>query len=102
MEYAVLKRQVAVALGYDREKDRAPKVFAKGRGLIARKILELAREYDIPVREDSDLVNVLERLELRQEIPAEAYVAVAEVLAFIYRINSKFQPESPAQSGSFG
>ena len=88
-----LKRQLAVALGYERGKDKSPRVLAKGRGLIARKIIELAREHNVPIKEDSDLVRILERLELRQEIPQETYVVVAEILSFIYRMNTKQQAD---------
>lgn len=85
-----VKRQVAVALGYDKGKDKAPRLLAKGRGFIAQKILELAREHNIPIKEDTDLVRILEKLQVRQEIPPETYVAVAEILAFIYKMNDKY------------
>ena len=79
----------AVALKYDQEKDNAPKVIAKGRGEIAEKIIEIARANSLPLYEDKNLVQILEALELETEIPSELYRAVAEVLAFIYRLNSK-------------
>ena len=79
----------AVALKYDRDKDQAPRVVAKGRGFIAEKIIELAKQYNVPLYEDRNLVQVLEALEVETEIPAELYQAVAEVLAFIYRLNRK-------------
>lgn len=81
--------QKAVALKYDRSKDSAPKVTAKGQGRIARKIIEIAREHNIPVKDDPDLLEVLSNLDIDQEIPAEIYVAVAELLAFVYSINSR-------------
>jgi len=77
----------AVALKYDPEKDPAPKVIAKGRGEIAEKIIEIAEAYHLPRYEDKNLVQILEALELETEIPPELYRAVAEVLAFIYRLN---------------
>ena len=80
-------RQVAVALRYLREKDQAPRVVAKGRGSLAEKIIQLARKHDVPVHQDSDLVEVLVRLELDQFIPAELYQAVAEILSYLYRVN---------------
>ena len=77
----------AVALKYDQEKEHAPKVIAKGRGEIAEKIIEIAEAYHLPRYEDKNLVQILEALELETEIPPELYRAVAEVLAFIYRLN---------------
>ena len=79
----------AVALKYDSKKDNAPTVIAKGRGGIAEKIIEVARAHNVPMYEDKNLVQVLEALDLETEIPPELYRAVAEVLAFIYRLNSK-------------
>lgn len=78
----------AVALRYDKARDDAPKVTAKGKGRVAENIIELAREHGIPVKDDPDLVEVLASLELDQEIPPEIYVAVAELLAFVYSANS--------------
>jgi len=79
----------AVALKYDKKKDHAPKVIAKGRAEIAEKIIEIAKTYNLPLYEDKNLVQILEALDLETEIPAELYRAVAEVLAFIYRLNGK-------------
>ena len=79
----------AVALQYDREKDSAPKVTAKGQGKVAQKIIELAQKHDIPIKDDPDLIEVLSSLEIDEEIPSEIYVAVAELLAFVYSMNSK-------------
>ncbi len=78
----------AVALKYDRQKDGAPKVTAKGQGLVAQKIIDLAKEHDIPIKDDPDLIEVLSSLEINQEVPSEIYVAVAELLAFVYSMNS--------------
>ena len=83
------KTPKAVALKYDREKDGAPKVVAKGRGEIAKKIIAIAREHNLPLYEDRNLVQILEALDLETEIPPELYRAVAEVLAFVYRLNGK-------------
>ena len=85
------KIKKAVALKYDREKDTAPRVTAKGAGLIADKILELAEKEGIPITEDPDLVTVLAQLDFNDEIPPELYHAVAEILAFAYRINTKMK-----------
>ena len=83
----------AVALRYDNESSRAPVVIGKGEGLIAERIIALAREHDIPIHADADLVEILSRLKMNEEIPPETYILVAEILAFIYRTNEKYQPE---------
>lgn len=83
----------AVALKYDRERSDAPKVTAKGRGMVAEKIIELAKKFDVPIKDDPDLVEVLSSLEIDEEIPPEIYGAVAELLAFVYSINSKRYPK---------
>jgi flagellar biosynthesis protein len=77
----------AVALRYDRSKDEAPRVVAKGRGPVADSIIALAREHGVPLHEDSNLAATLSALDLETEIPPELYRAVAEILAFIYRLN---------------
>lgn len=82
-------RQLAVALGFDVDKDSVPKVLAKGAGHVAARIIELAKEHNIPIREDADLVQALAKLDLGEIIPPELYPAVAEVLAYVYRINGK-------------
>ena len=83
------KRQLAVALGYDVDKDAVPKILAKGAGKVAAKILELAKQNNIPIREDADLVQALAQLDLGEFIPPELYPAVAEVLAYVYRQNGR-------------
>ena len=83
------KKARAVALKYELEKDSAPRVVAKGRDLIAEKIVETAKAHNVPLYEDKNLVQVLEALDIDTEIPPELYRAVAEVLAFIYRLNAK-------------
>jgi flagellar biosynthesis protein len=83
------KSPKAVALKYDQKKDRAPRVIAKGRGNIAEKIIDIAKENNVPLYEDKNLIQILEALDLETEIPPELYRAVAEVLAFIYRLNGK-------------
>lgn len=80
------KRKKAAALRYDSKKDLAPKVVAKGSGKIAERIIEIARQHDIPIKDDPELVEVLSSLDLYQEIPPELYKAVAEILAFVYRM----------------
>ena len=82
------KIKKAVALKYERGKDAAPKVTAKGRGAVADKILALAREHKIPIEKDSTLMEALYRLDINEGIPEELYQVVAELLAFIYRMNA--------------
>ncbi len=77
----------AIALRYDPEQEKSPRVIGKGLGLVAEQILELARQHNIPIHEDKDLVEVLAKLDPGQEIPSETYLIVAEILAFIYRAN---------------
>jgi flagellar biosynthesis protein len=88
------KRLEAVALKYDQSKDRAPRVAAKGKGEIAEKIIAIAKELDIPVREDPDMVEILSRIDVDSEIPPRFYKAVAELLAFIYRVNNAPLPKN--------
>lgn len=84
------KRQLAVALRYNEDKEAAPRILAKGAGNTAQKILDLAREQGIPVRDDPDLVEALAKLDVGSLIPTELYPAVAEVLAFVYRQNQRY------------
>jgi flagellar biosynthesis protein len=81
----------AVALRYDGR--AAPQVTAKGKGEIAERILEIARAHDVPVSEDPQLVQLLSAIDLGHEIPSELYVAVAQVLAFAYRLSGSLPPE---------
>jgi flagellar biosynthesis protein len=80
-------REKAVALRYREKEGAAPRVVAKGEGLVAQKIKELAATHGIPIRRDDDLVELLAQVEIDREIPPELYAAVAEVLALIYRAN---------------
>lgn len=81
----ILKK--AATLKYESEKDSAPRITAKGTGLVADRIIELALKEGIPISEDPDLVEALVKLDFQEEIPPELYKAVAEVLAFAYRLN---------------
>ncbi len=80
-----MERKKAVALKYDSSRDVAPKISAKGQGLIAEKMIELAKTHGVPIHEDPALLSLLFPLELDYPIPETLYQAVAEVLAFIYR-----------------
>lgn len=81
------RRPVAVALQWDTEHADAPIVTAKGEGALAEQILRVAFERGVKVRTDADLAEVLRASELDREIPYAAYVAVAEILAYLYRAN---------------
>ena len=85
------KQKKAVALQYKPGEDYAPKVTAKGEGRIAEKIIELARRHGIPIKDDPDLIEVLSKLDLHESIPPTVYIAVAELLAFVYSLNKKQQ-----------
>ena len=78
------EQNLAAALGYEIEKDTAPRGLARGRGEIAEKIVEKAEELEIPLRRDRDIVRVLVEMEPGEEIPSHLYEAVAEILSFIY------------------
>jgi FlhB-like protein len=86
-------RQTAVALHYEDGKGRAPRVTAKGQGFIAERIVEIAKEHGVQIHEDPDLVTLLSKLDLAKEIPENLYKAVAEVLAFVYRLNQRMTPK---------
>ncbi len=79
----------AVALRYDVETDVAPVVVAKGQGLIAENIIKTAEASGVPVKEDSELINYLMSLDLYAEIPPDLYPIIAEILAFIYRMDGE-------------
>ncbi len=80
-------KKKAAALSYDYI--GVPRVVAKGEGILANKIIEKAQENGIPIQENPELVDALIHVELMKEIPAELYQAVAEILAFVYRLNEK-------------
>lgn len=83
----------AVALRYEPQRQQAPKVVAKGRGFVAENILAAAQKNAIPVYQNKSLVNMLMALELDREIPPELYRTVAEVLAYVYRIDKRHQKQ---------
>lgn len=82
-------RQKAAALRYDQDKELAPRVVATGEGLTAENIMNKAKQNNIPMLEDSSLVELLAELDINETIPEELYQAVAEVFAFIYRADQK-------------
>lgn len=75
----------AIALGYNKEKDNAPKVLASGKGVIAEQIIAAAKQNNIPIKEDKDLVEILSKIDINQEIPPNLYRAIAEIFSFLYR-----------------
>ena len=81
------EKTMAAAIKYDSKSANAPKVTARGRGFIADKIIEIAEEFGIPIKNDPDLVQILSKLDIGTEIPVELYRAVAEILAFVYSLN---------------
>ncbi len=81
----------AVAILYDDSKNAAPQVVASGKGLIARKIIETAREAGIHIQEDPNLIELLANVPIGEEIPVELYQTVAEMLAFVYQMNTKYR-----------
>lgn len=79
---------LAVALRYIQETDQAPRVVAGGRGSIAEQILQIAFANGVKVREDADLAELLSAIDIDSEIPLEAFSAIAEILAYVYRANN--------------
>jgi flagellar biosynthetic protein FlhB/flagellar biosynthesis protein len=83
--------EMAIAIKYDKEKDTAPRIVAKGMRLKAEKIREIAKQYNIPVMKNVNLANALYRIDVGEEIPEELYDAVAEVLNLIYELQREQQ-----------
>jgi flagellar biosynthesis protein len=83
------RRLRATALGYDPEKDQAPRVLASGQGKIAEQIIALAQQNGVPIREDPVLAMALSGVDINAEIPPELYTVVAQILAYIYRIRMR-------------
>lgn len=84
---------VAVALTYERGREPAPRVAAAGHGPVARQIVDIAFANGVAVREDADLAGLLAELEIDSVIPLPAFAAVAEILAYLYRLNGTTQPK---------
>ncbi|AZR82505.1 EscU/YscU/HrcU family type III secretion system export apparatus switch protein [Thiomicrospira sp. S5] len=91
-----LDQKVAISLEYDGQ--AAPRVSAKGTGYLAEQIIELAKEHNIPIKEDHELVSLLSQVELDQEIPEILYEAVVQVLIFAYQLSEKEIPGQPKSS----
>lgn len=83
------EREKAAALEYERGLDAAPTIVAQGQGMMAQKIISLAQKNGVPVHEDRNLIEILSTIDLYEEIPSELYKAVAETLAFIYKMSGR-------------
>ncbi len=79
----------AIALQYNKEKDNAPKIVAKGSRYLADEILNIAQKHNIPIKKDEDMVMMLDQIEVNREIPPNMYKAVAEIFSFIYNITNQ-------------
>lgn len=77
----------AVVIRYDKDQDTAPRVTAKGKGYIAEHIINLGKQHSIPMYQNKTLTSMLMAIEVDKEIPPALYTAVAEVLAYIYRLD---------------
>jgi len=82
-------KQKAVALRYDKEKENAPRVVAKGDGKVAENIIKIAELHKLPIKKDEDLIELLSKVELDKQVPEALYKAVAEVFSFVYKVTKK-------------
>lgn len=89
MKHTRGERKAAVALGYDPQREPAPRVIAAGQGELAEALLRSAREHGVPIRTDQPLASALVRLAPGELIPPELYGAVAQVLAFLWRLEEE-------------
>lgn len=78
------KNKKTVALKYDQKNDQAPRIIASGKGSIAEMIIKKAKEENIPIKKDKDVVQVLAELNIGEQIPEELYTVIAEILSFFY------------------
>lgn len=82
-------KQKAAALRYDTDKEKAPRVVAKGEGTVAENIIKIAELHNLPIKKDEDLIELLSKVELDKEVPEALYRAVAEVFSFVYKTTKK-------------
>ena len=94
MERKKNKIKEAAALRYSPEKGGAPEIVALGRGDTAERIIEKAKESEVPLYEDAVLAHTLNYLQIGSEIPKELYGVVAQVLVFVSRLDSTYDPLS--------
>ena len=83
------KSKKAAALKYDINQDNAPKIIAKGSGRLAEKIIKKAEAENIPLEKNQDIIDILLKLNIGQEIPPKLYQVIAEILSFIYQMEEK-------------
>lgn len=93
----VAPRPAAAALKYDPVGHDAPEVVAAGQGLIAEEIVRLAKEHNVPLHEDAQLVEALSRLNVTESIPRELYTVVAEILAYVFALDAEAAKRSHAR-----
>jgi len=87
-EHSKLMGKTAVALKYDVENDAAPRIVATGKGYLAEKIIDAAKESNVPVHRDDAVARTLSKLELGDAIPPELYEVVAQILIYVDRVDS--------------
>lgn len=85
----------AVAVQYDPAQAEAPVVKAKGEGLVAERIIDLAKEHNVPIYEDPSLVELLHKIELEEQIPEELYTVMAEILTMVHALDRKAAQQIP-------
>ena len=84
------KKTLAVSIQYNKDEKDAPKVTAKGQGWVAERIIAMAEKKNIPIKSDKDLMALLEKIDVGQEIPESLYKVVAELLAWVYSLNKEY------------
>lgn len=82
-------RKKAIGIGYNKDKDSSPKLIAKGEGFTAERIIEIAKEYGIYIKEDASLLEILYKLDLNDEIPSELYSVIAEIFKYVYELEKR-------------
>ena len=87
----------AISLQYKKGKNAAPKVTAKGQGWTADRIIKMAQENNIPIREDKDLLHLLSEIDVGKEVPESLYKVVAELLAWVYQLNQNYPDSEQAK-----
>ena len=88
-----MKDSKAVALKYDKDVNNAPEVVASGQRYIATSIIKIAKQNDIPIKKDEDMVELLSKIDINKEVPDTMYKAVAEIFSFIYEITNDKREE---------
>lgn len=84
-----MKKEKAVAIRYNSERENAPRIIAKGQGAVAKKIKEMGEENHIPIVEDQHLIDGVDHVEIGEEIPLELYEVMAQILAFVYQMKDE-------------